>query len=200
MDTDGIPLAYGLYPGNMLDKQILIPMIRKIRKDYVLEEDGYRIGSEGFKKKSRIYPREISVSTLQGKKKKIRIQEKQVIFYSTKYAEKAKADREAVIHKAEHLISSQAAYNRSTSHGAAKYVKDLTYSTNSGEVLQDAKHIRFFDDEKLIEEEKYDGYYAIVTSELDTEDEKIIKMYRGLWRIEESFRIIKSDLETRPVY
>ena len=245
MDTDGIPLTYGLYPGNMLDKQTLIPMIRKIRKeytlgriiivadrgmmagdnirqilvdkngyvlsysirgadsafkDYVLEEDGYHIGSEGFKIKSRIYPREITVSTLQGKKQKVRIQEKQVVFYSEKYAEKAKADREAAIHKAEHLISSQSAYNRSTFHGAAKYVKDLTFSTDSGEVLQDAKHIRFFDDEKLIEEEKYVGYYAIVTSELDTEDEKIIEMYRGLWRIEESFKITKSDLATRPVY
>jgi len=245
MDTDGIPLNYGLYSGNTLDKQTLIPMIRKIRKDYtlgriiivadrgmmagnnirqilldkngyvlsysirgadsafknyVLEEEGYRIGSEGFKIKSRIYPREITVTTLQGKKEKVRIEEKQVIFYSQKYAEKAKADREAAIHKAKHLITSQAAYNRSTFHGAAKYVKDLTFSTGSGEVLQDAKHIRFFDDDKLTEEEKYDGYYAIVTSDLDTEDEKIIEMYRGLWRIEESFKIIKSDLETCPVY
>jgi transposase len=245
MDTDGIPLTYGLYPGNMLDKQTLIPMIRKIRKDYtlgriiivadkgmmagdnirqilidkngyvlsysirgansafkkyVLEEDGYRIGSEGFKIKSRIYPREITVSTLQGKKEKICIQEKQIVFYSTKYAEKAKADREVALRKAEHLISSPSAYNRSTSYGAAKYIKNLTFSTDSGEVLQDAKHILFFDNEKLAEEEKYDGYYAIVTSELDTEDEKIIEMYRGLWRIEESFRITKSDLETRPVY
>jgi len=169
-------------------------------KDYVLKEDGYRTGSEGFKIKSRIYPREITVTTLKGKKEKVSIQEKQVVFYSEKYAEKAKADREAAIHKAEHLISSQAAYNRSTSHGAAKYIKDLTYSTDSGEVLEDAKHIRFFDDDKLTEEEKYDGYYAIVTSELDVEDEKIIEMYRGLWRIEESFKITKSDLETRPVY
>jgi len=245
MDTDGIPLTYGLYPGNMLDKQTLIPMIRKIRKDYelgriiivgdkgmmagdnirqilvdkngyvlsysirganaafkeyVLEEDGYRIGSEGFKIKSRIYPREITVSTLKGKKQKVRIQEKQVVFYSQKYADKAKADREGALRKAKHLISSPSAYNRSTTHGAAKYVKNLTFSTDSGEVLQDAKHILFFDNDRLTEEEKYDGYYAIVTSELDTEDEKIIEMYRGLWRIEESFRITKSDLETRPVY
>lgn len=245
MDTDGIPLTYGLYPGNMLDKQTLIPMIRKIRKDYelgriiivgdkgmmagnnirqilldkngyvlsysirgadsafknyVLEEDGYRIGSEGFKIKSRIYPREITVTTLQGKKQKVGIQEKQVVFFSQKYADKAKADREGALRKAKHLISSPSAYNRSTTHGAAKYVKNLTFSTDSGEVMQDAKHILFFDNDRLTEEEKYDGYYAIVTSELDTEDEKIIEMYRGLWRIEESFKIIKSDLETRPVY
>jgi len=245
MDTDGIPLTYGLYPGNMLDKQTLIPMIRTIRKDYelgriiivgdkgmmagdnirqilldkngyvlsysirganaafkeyVLEEDGYRIGSEGFKIKSRIYPREITVSTLKGKKKKVRIEEKQVVFFSQKYADKAKADRAAAIHKAEHYISTPSSYNKASSHGAAKYIKDITFSTDSGEVISNTKQALFFDKDKLIEEEKYDGYYAIVTSELDTDDEKIIEMYRGLWRIEESFRITKSDLETRPVY
>lgn len=245
MDTDGIPLTYGLYPGNMLDKQTLIPMIQKVRKDYtlgriiivadrgmmagdnirqiltdkngyvlsysirganaafkkyVLKDDGYRTGSEGFKIKSRIYPREITVSTLKGTKEKLRIHEKQVVFYSQKYAEKAKADREAAINKAKKLILSPAAYNRSTTHGAAKYIKNITYSPKSGEVMQSSKQALFFNDDKLAEEEKYDGYYAIVSSELDTPDEKIIEMYRGLWRIEESFKIIKSDLKTRPIY
>lgn len=246
MDTDGIPLTYDLFPGNMLDKQTLIPMIRTIRrnynlgrivivadrgmmagdnirqilldkngyvlsysirgadsafKDYVLEEDGYRsTNNNGFKIKSRIYPREITVSTLQGKKKKLRIDEKQVVFYSEKYAEKAKSDRKSAIEKALHLVSSPASYNRATTHGAAKYIKHLTFSPDSGEALLDSKNMLIFDDDKLTEEEMYDGYYAIVTSELDVEDEKIIEMYRGLWRIEESFKITKSDLETRPIY
>ena len=50
------------------------------------------------------------------------------------------------------------------------------------------------------EEEKFDGYYAIVTSEYLESDEKIIEMYRGLWKIEESFKVTKSDFESRPVY
>ncbi|HBR01807.1 MAG TPA: transposase, partial [Ruminiclostridium sp.] len=52
----------------------------------------------------------------------------------------------------------------------------------------------------LREEEMLDGYYAIVTSELQQTDGKIIDIYRGLWRIEESFKITKSDLEARPVH
>jgi transposase len=52
----------------------------------------------------------------------------------------------------------------------------------------------------LKEEEKYDGYYAIVTSELDKSDNWIIDTYRGLWKIEESFGITKSELEARPVF
>ena len=246
MDTDGIPLTYGLYPGNMLDKQTLIPMMRQVRKqyglgryivvgdrgmisgdnirqilidqcgyvlsysirgsdaafkEYVLDHRGYReIGHEGFRIKSRVYPREISVSTLKGKKKKVTIDEKHIIFYSPHYARKAKADREAVLSKAQKLISSPSAYARATSYGAAKYVKDLTYSSSSGEVIEDAEHLLVADDEVLAEEEKYDGYYAIVTSELNESDENIVEIYRGLWRIEDSFRITKSDLETRPVY
>ena len=40
----------------------------------------------------------------------------------------------------------------------------------------------------------------IVTSELDKTDEEIIDIYRQLWRIEETFKITKSELEARPVY
>ena len=246
MDTDGIPITYGLFPGNMLDVQTLIPMIHTIRREYelgriiivadkgmmsgdnirqilidrngyvlsysirgataafkkyVLEEDGYPAGKgERFKMKSRIYPRDITVSNLKGKKHKETIQEKQVVFYSPKYAAKARAERKAVISKAEDLINSPTKYTKSTSYGAAKYVKNLTFSAKTGEVVQDEKHLLSFDHEKLAEEKKYDGYYAIVTSEVNTTDEKVVEIYRGLWKIEESFRITKSDLETRPVY
>ena len=62
------------------------------------------------------------------------------------------------------------------------------------------EQLPYFDENKLAEEEKYDGYYAIVTSELHMSDEQIIDTYRGLWEIEETFRITKSTLETRPVY
>ncbi len=56
-------------------------------------------------------------------------------------------------------------------------------------------------DEKLIrEEEKFDGYYSIVTSELDMPDREIIETYQGLWKIEESFKITKSMLKTQPIY
>jgi hypothetical protein len=79
-------------------------------------------------------------------------------------------------------------------------VKDLTFSPSSGQVIDDAAHFLIADTDVLGEEEKYDGYYAIVTSELDKEDEEIAEIYRGLWKIEDSFRVTKSDLETRPVY
>ncbi len=54
--------------------------------------------------------------------------------------------------------------------------------------------------ERLKEDEALDGYYLIITSEYKESSDRIIEMYRGLWKIEESFRITKSDLEARPAF
>lgn len=169
-------------------------------KDYVLDENGYTDKGDNFKIKSRLYPREIRVTATNGKKMKKIVDEKQVIFYSTNYALKAKKDRAAALKKAKDLIRNPAKYNKSTSYGAAKYIKNLTFDSKTGEILESARQSLTFDEEKLREEEKFDGYYAIVTSEYKESSEKIIEMYRGLWKIEESFKITKSNFETRPVY
>jgi transposase len=168
-------------------------------KDFVLNESGYRSVGDGFKIKSRVYPREISVKDITGRKKTLRIDEKQVAFYSEDYAKKAKSDRQAALLKARDLVNNPAKYNRATSYGAAKYIKNLVFDKDTGEILT-SKQVPIFDEKKLKEEEKFDGFYAIITSELDKSDEEIIEIYRGLWRIEESFKVTKSDLESRPVY
>jgi transposase len=64
-------------------------------------------------------------------------------------------------------------------------------------MFSDYHHLDY---DKIREEEALDGYYMIITSELHESDDRIIEMYRGLWKIEESFRVIKSELEARPVY
>jgi len=57
-----------------------------------------------------------------------------------------------------------------------------------------------FDEEKLEEDEKHDGYYAIVTSELDEKDLAIVDIYKGLWKIEESFKVTKTGFSARPIH
>ena len=168
-------------------------------KEYVLDNNGYRQVGDGYRIKSRLYPREIIVEDANGKSKKVRIDEKQVVFYSKDYDKKAKAERVPVLMKARELVSNPGKYNKATSYGAAKYVKNLQYDKQTGEILVTATR-PLFDEDKLREEEKFDGYYAIVTSEHQKTDEEIIEIYRGLWKIEELFKITKSDLEARPVY
>lgn len=168
-------------------------------KDYVLNQDGYEWLGKEYKRKSRLYPRTIKVTSSTGKKIKKTVHEKQVIFYSEKYDKRAKAERTAVIAKAHDLIANPGKYTRATSYGAAGYIKNIDFDKETGEILNNSKAL-ILDLDKLKEEEALDGYYAIVTSEYEESADKIIEMYRGLWRIEESFRITKSDLEARPVY
>lgn len=246
MDTNGLPISYGLFSGNTLDKQTLIPMMGKLQdeyslgriivvadrgmitgdnvfqtlsdgngyvlsysirgsdkafKDYVLDENGYSVNESGFKIKSRLSPRDIHVTNvLTRKKKTILVDEKHVVFYSPAYAKKAKAERSEVLKKAQSLINEPQKYSRSTSYGAAKYINNIDFDKKTGEIYTNTGKTLELNQKLIEEEEKYDGYYAIVTSEEHLPDEKIIEIYRGLWKIEESFRITKSDLETRPVY
>lgn len=168
-------------------------------KSYVLDPSGYRQIGDDYKIKSRLYPREIAVSNAKGGRSKVRIDEKQVVFYSADYDRKAKANREPALLKARDLVKNPSRYNRAISYGAAKYVKNLVFDPETGEIMT-TKQKPVFDEAKLHEEEKFDGYYAIVTSEWKKKDEEIVEIYRGLWRIEEAFKVTKSDLEARPVY
>ena len=83
-------------------------------------------------------------------------------------------------------------------HSYSEYVKEVHLVNETGQVCD--KVNRFIDSEKAAEEAKYDGYFCIITSELDYDYKKILEVYGGLWRIEESFKITKSDLTARPIY
>jgi hypothetical protein len=192
-------IAFNLAKGDGYVYSQTVRGANKELKDYVLNESGYRHIGENYKIKSRLYPREIAVSNAKGGRTKVRIDEKQVIFYSADYDRRAKAEREATLLKAIDLVNNPSRYNKATSYGAAKYVKNLVFDPKTGEIIT-TKEKPVFDEKKLREEEKFDGYYAIVTSEWKKNDEEIIEIYRGLWRIEEAFKVTKSDLETRPVY
>ncbi len=175
-------------------------------KEYVLDSRGYTDPSkEGFKRKSRVLPVTVKVTagmTKSGKKRKMDISleaQKQVVFYSPKYAARAKKKRLEALQKAAELIHDPSKYSRATHYGAAAYIENLEFDKKTGQSIETGKKLKI-NEAKIAEEEKYDGYYAIITSETDEPDEHIIDMYRGLWRIEETFKITKSVLKTRPVF
>lgn len=178
----------------------------KAFKEYVLSDEGYvdrkgkLVGKDcDFKMKSRVIAREINVTMRSGRKSKKTVYEKQVVFWGKKYALKARAEREEVLKKAQDLVANPQKYTKATSYGATKYVQNVKYNEQTGEILETINHPTL-DLAKVAEDEKYDGYYAIVTSELDMSDAEVIETYRGLWQVEETFRITKGVLETRPVY
>lgn len=82
-------------------------------------------------------------------------------------------------------------------HAYDEYIQDL-YTTDNGEIANNI--FKSIDYEKAKEDAKFDGYFAIVTSELDYDYSKILDTYSGLWIIEESFRITKSQFEARSIF
>ena len=170
------------------------------RKDTVLDHDGKEIP---FIHKSRIYPKKIEVSVTKAgsrkpSKKTVTIDQKQMVYYSAKYARRQKAEREVMIARAKDLIRYPKKYDRITSKGCSGYILNLAFDKDTGAVVDGQALI--LDEEKIREEEKYDGYYSIVTSELKLSDQKIRDIYRGLSKIEDSFKVTKTYFKSRPVY
>ena len=156
-----------------------------------------------FKHKSRIEPKKLQVNvTKPGSKKpakkEVTVDQKQMVYYSEKYARKQRIDREIMVARAKDLIAHPKKYDRVTAAGSASYVKNIAFDKKTGEII-DSKSL-FLDEEKVAEEEKYDGYYSIVTSELNMSDLEMRNIYRGLIEIENTFKITKSEFEARPVY
>ncbi|MBS6177761.1 IS1634 family transposase [Emergencia timonensis] len=168
-------------------------------KKYVLNQDGFRPLGKDCKIKSRVCKREVRITTPDGKKKTVLLKEKQIVFYNDIHARWAIAEREDVILKSKDIIASPEKYNKATTYGAATYVKNLEYDKKTGAVIQDRQGL-YLDEKSLREEEKYDGYYMLLTSELDMSEEEIVDVYTGLWEIENSFRLINSTFHARPDY
>lgn len=174
-------------------------------KDYVLNQDDYlfdEIIDEDnnkitFKHKSRIFAKTVQIKRDGKRTNKSTIYQKQMVYYSDKYAKRQKKERDLVIAKATDLINNPSKYTLATSYGASKYINNIDYNKQTGEVIAKDLSLKL---DKIKEEEKFDGYYSIVTSELKMSDKELRDVYKGLWKIEESFKITKSNLESRPVY
>ena len=181
-------------------------------KDWVLKDDyvvDRIINDEGneivFKHKSRIYPKKMYITrndkglTKTGNKKKqtITVDQKQMVYYSQKYADKQKRDRQMVIDKAKDLIKNPGAYTRATSYGAAGYINNIKFDKDTG-IVSNGSELSL-NQERINEDEMFDGYYSIVTSEENLTDLELRNIYKGLSKIEETFKITKSEFNARPI-
>ena len=171
-------------------------------KDTIKDEDEKIIGYEDkpviFKHKSRVYAKKIQIKKDGKRNVNYLIYQKQMVYYSKKYADRQKFLREQAVEKAKDLIKNPGKYTQATSYGCTKYINNIRFNQDTGEIPNGLDLSLKLD--KIKEEEKFDGYYSIVTSEKNLTDKEIRDIYKGLWKIEESFKITKSELETRPVF
>ena len=229
IDDQGIPISYELFPGNTNDFKTLVPVIDKLKENYGINKiiitadrglnskqnlaylkskgydyvmaykirssskavkelvlsDDYTYESEEFKWKLRDFN-----TTVTYEREKVNLEDNMLITWSLKREEKDKRDRERLIAKSMKLVESPSALKAEMKKGGKKYVQ---LSLTTEEPLS-------FNEKQLEIDEQYDGYYGIQYSDKSLNPQKVLEIYNGLWKIEESFKVLKSNFEARPIY
>lgn len=120
-----------------------------------------------------------------------------IVTYSPKYRAYQKRIREQQISRAVKMIVQPGRKRKGKNQNdPARFIK-TTGVTDDGEIAE--KKVCELDLDKIRDEEKYDGFYAVITN-LEGDISEILRINRQRWEIEENFRIMKTDFEARPVY
>lgn len=228
MDCEGRPIGYELFPGSTFEGNTLETALEKleqrfgIRRVIIVADRGInsklnllKIAAKGYgyivASRIKHMPKKIQEEILnpngytdldqevrykvidytnrvKDNGKIVKLSEKLIVTYSPARAKKDRADRERLIEKAKSLLENKAQIKASVKRGGKKYLK------GTGELDW------VLDTEAIARDERFDGYYGIQTSEKELKVQNVLAAYHTLWKIEESFRIMKSTLEVRPVF
>ena len=124
------------------------------------------------------------------------IEQKYIVTFSLKYMDYQRTIRNEQIARAEKALSSKDKIERTRQSDFKRFIARVPV-TKEGEVAE--KTVYALNDQKIRDEEQYDGFYAVATN-LDDPALDIIRINQGRWEIEECFRIMKDEFEARPVY
>lgn len=170
----------------------------KKEQEWTYRDDDYISVSDDFKYKSRIVKK--TVKDEDGNKRTI--EEKTVVYWSRKFQKRAERENKTFLDFLEKLQEHPENFRitATQSKSLRKFFKKECVNEKTGEILDSTKIKAFIDFDKVDEYKKSLGYYQIVTSELTMDAREVIDKYHGLTQIEDQFRVMKGDLETRPVY
>ena len=199
-NSDNIAALVGRGDGFVLSQSLRGTRSDAGMKAWATSGDGWTTAGEDFRTRSMQgwkTPRLRAEDTADGRARDERVPVKWIALWSGKYDRRAKAERARVIERARDLVAHPGRYTRHTHHGAASYVRNVAFDDDGSVATNRELSI---DEGAIAEAERYDGYYLICTSEVGWDDGRVLDTYRELWRIEESFRVTKSELEARPVF
>ena len=179
-----------------------VKQLPETEKTWVLLKDGYRDvrnanGDVLYRIKECTDDFEYKIKDpATGRSRSFKLTEKRIVTYNPKLAKKQTCEIKKEVEKARILKASQA--KRSEYGDCAKYVV-FTPADKKGNDTDGTVKVTM--NEKLIRKSlELAGYNMLVTSEVSMTDREIYDAYHNLWRIEESFRIMKSQLDARPAY
>ena len=182
--------------GYIVSKSIL--KSTKQDKAWLLDNADYIIQSEDFKYKSRIIHKKVKDEFGNVKD----ITEKEVVYWSKKFEARQKHENKSFLEFIQKLQTSPESFriSKAQAKDIRKFIKKDVENTDTGELIDSKKLKAMLDEDKLKEFNSMMGYYRIVSSEINMDDLEIIEKYHGLSRIEDQFRIMKGDLNTRPIF
>jgi len=223
----GLPIGYKEFSGDTFDGHTLLPSLEEVKKYFKIDNVVYVADSGMFNNVNLSTLKEKKISYIVGARIKsmkkelkkeilnnngfieinddIKVKtiqysptEKLIITYSKKRAKKDKYDRDKAIEKLyKRLKESKSVKSQLSNNGYKKYLQ-LVSDNNSNNNSCDLS-IQLNED-KIKEDEQWDGLKGIITNKLDLSTQEIINQYTNLWQVEESFRITKHDLKIRPIY
>lgn len=141
---------------------------------------------------------ELEVTGEDGRKRRVRVTQKQIVFWSRDYAEKRARERERLLARARAFCRSPKSYTRAKVGDAAKFVTTAEFDESTGEV-RDSCSPRI-DEAAIARDAELDGYFMVVSSETRMADQAILDAYSDQKGEELLFRVGKHFLKLRPVW
>ena len=167
-------------------------------KDWILNQDDYNEVNKSYKYKSKVFSHTYKDES--GTKQTLRY--KSVVYWSEKFYKREAGEYESFFEFLNNFKEKPSSFrfSKAMSKNIKQFLKDTVTNKETGEIIESKNVEALIDFDKVEKFKEFFGYYQIITSELDMDDLEIIKKYGGLTQIENQFRVMKSSLETRPIY
>src|SRR4030043_643930 len=216
INQDGLPISYHLFPGNTYEGKTVVPVLNKLKKDFLLEKiifvgDKGIVGNEIMQELSSagyeyIIAAKISKVSdeyhqdILNRENYTRLDDiisayqiivegqRLVLGYSKKRAEREKKQRELLLERLQKKLDKSST------------PKSITKSAYNSYLTMEGESRMIIDPQKVETKEKWDGFFGFYTNNQSMSNKDIVLTYQMLWQIENSFRLLKSTLDLRPVY
>ena len=193
----GENLGYAVSKGNGYLTSKSVRGSTKAEKNWMLNPEGYISIGEDFRYKTKIIKKTCTADGVE-----IEYTEKVLTYWSKKFCEREKAEAKSFYETVEKILESPERFRVSQlqRNSLRKYLKKEYVNRKTGELVDSDQLKVMLNMDKLKEDYDLLGQYTLITSEVNMPDEEIIRTYKNLVEIEDQFRVMKSTLETRPVF